>query len=348
MLEFLDQSINNVYLRAFLYLVLTFVALRVVVFLLEKVVLKLTVKTKTNLDDLILKKTSKPITLLVLLVGLKISLLEFPFPEATALLISNLFITLLVISIFYLIYNIFVISFKRVWKRAAKKARTTPNEGIIDLTSGTIKVILILILIIYLLSYWGVEIGPLLAGMGIGGIAIAFALQASLANIFGGISIILDKTVKVGDLVNLPDGTLGKILKISLRATKIKTFDNEIVIVPNSKLANSNIKNVAQPEPKSRVVIPFGVAYGSDIEKVRKVVLSEIKKVKGFVNDPEPSVMFLEMGDSSLNFKAFFFVDSFENRFAAINEANTKIYNALNKAKIEVPFPQMDVHLKKK
>ena len=169
----------------------------------------------------------------------------------------------------------------------------------------------------------------------------------ALSNIFGGVSIILDKSVNVGDLVNLDDGTSGKISKIGIRATKVQTFDNEMIIVPNSKLANSNIKNIAQPEPKSRVVIPFGVAYGTDIEKVRKVVMKEIKTVTGFAKEPEPSVRFVEMGDSSLNFKAYFFVESFEQRFNAIDEANTKIYNALSKNKIEIPFPQMDIHVKK-
>ena len=209
------------------------------------------------------------------------------------------------------------------------------------------KVVLIIATIIYLLSYWGIEIGPLLAGVGIGGIAIAFALQSSLANVFGGISIILDKTIRVGDLVKLSDGTTGTILHIGLRSTRVKTFDNEMIFVPNSKLSNENVQNIAMPEPKSRVVIPFSVAYGSKIEEVKKIVMKEIKTVQGFANDPEPSVRFLEMADSALNFKAYFFVNSYEERFAAIDEANTKIYNALNKAKISIPFPQMDVHLKK-
>jgi potassium-dependent mechanosensitive channel len=149
--------------------------------------------------------------------------------------------------------------------------------------------------------------------------------------------------------VSLDNGAVyGKIMKINLRSTKVQTFNNEIIIVPNSKLAENNIENLAQPEPKSRVVVPFGVAYGSDIEKVKKIVLKEINSVKNIVNEPEPTVKFLEMANSSLNFKAYFFVDSFENKFGALDEANTKIYNALNKNKISIPFPQMDVHLKKK
>ena len=84
-----------------------------------------------------------------------------------------------------------------------------------------------------------------------------------------------------------------------------------------------------------------------DIEKVKKIILAEIKKIKNFVEDPEPRVRFLEMADSSLNFKAFFYVNSFENRFDAIDDANTRIYNILNKNNIEIPFPQRDIHMKK-
>jgi len=113
-------------------------------------------------------------------------------------------------------------------------------------------------------------------------------------------------------------------------------------------LAESIIQNVALPEPKSRVVIRFGVAYGSDIDKVKKIVLKEIRSVANIVlDDPEPKVSFRKMGDSSLDFKALFYVDDYGDRFDAIDEANTKIYNALNKSGIEIPFPQMDVHLKK-
>ena len=338
---------TNPYLIALIYLVAWFVILRVGVYIIEKIVLKLTLKTKTNLDDEIIKKSSKPLTGIILLIGIKISVDKLPLLAEATKIINLSINTLIAIVLLSLIYKIFNLSFTRVIKKIANRTKTKHNEGLLQLTKSTLQVILILAGIIYILQIWGVQVGPLLTGIGIGGVAIAFALQSSLGNIFGGISIILDKSVNVGDLVNLSDGTSGIIEKIGIRATKVKTFDNEIVIVPNSTLSNSNIKNIAQPGPMSRVVIPFGVAYGSDIEKVKKVVLKEIKTITGFTNNPEPSVKFLEMADSSLNFKAFFFVESYEQRFAAIDEANTKIYNALNKNKIEIPFPQMDVHLRK-
>ncbi|OYT36809.1 hypothetical protein B6U91_00330 [Candidatus Pacearchaeota archaeon ex4484_71] len=344
----LEEFIVNDFLRFAILLIGGFIVIRAFIFFLEKGIVRLTSRTKTDLDDLIIEKTSKPLTFLVLVVVLRVAIEELTFGQKIDDIVNRILVSLIFIAIFIMAYAIFFLIMTRAWGMVSKKKSAKKNEGLFHLTTGTLKVIFVVAIFLIVLNYWGVQIGPLLAGIGIGGVAIAFALQSSLGNVFGGISIILDNSVRVGDLVTLPDGVTGKILKIGLRSTKLKTFDNEIIVVPNGKLAESNIHNIAQPEPKSRVVIPFGVAYGSDINKVKKIVLSEIKKVKHFVDAPSPSVKFLEMGDSSLNFKAFFFVESFENRFDAIDEANTRIYDALNKAKIEIPFPQMDIHLKKK
>jgi len=346
-LEFINNITSNVYLGALIYFVTYLIVIGIMAFIVKKIFIKATLKTETNLDDLIIKQMNKPIIYLLFLTGVRFTLERIS--DVTELGIAlEIINSLIVLGGFYLLYVIFDLSFSRAWRRFAKRTKRKPNDALIQLTNVTLKIILVIGGLIYVLSLWGVEIGPLLAGVGIGGIAIAFALQSSLGNIFGGISIILDKSIRVGDVINLEGGTSGRVTHVGLRSTKILSWDNEDLIVPNSKLSESVIHNVAMPEPKSRVVIPFSVAYGSNIEKVKKIVLVELKKIKGFVDNPEPAVRFLEMGNSSLNFKAYFFVESYEVRFAGIDEANTKIYNALNKAGIEIPFPQMDVHLKKK
>ncbi len=344
----LEQYIQNNYLRSLVILVLVFVILRFFVYLVSKILLSLTEKTKTDLDDIILKKSSKPLSFVILVIGLRLALNEIPLSQITQDAIFKIVHSLIIVAVSYLAYSLIDLFLFRGWKKFVKKTESRLDDSLVHFAQGVLKFAWIVTLFLYLLYYWGVEIGPFLAGLGIGGIAVAFALQSTLSNIFGGISLILDRTIRVGDLIYLSDGTQGTIMHIGLRSTKIKTFDNEIVIVPNSKMSEGNIQNVALPEPKTRVVIPFGVAYGSKIEKVKKVVLNELKKISHFVNDPKPMVMFLEMSDSSLNFKAYFYVDSFEYKLSAIDEANTRIYEALTRNKIEIPFPQMDVHLKKK
>lgn len=345
--NFIYGLTENAYLRALIYLAIWFIILKISVFIIEKVVMVLTRKTKTNLDDLIIEKINRPLTLIVLFIGLKISMDELPLSELILGNMHTIANSIIGIIVIYIIYTVFNLIFGRTWRKLAKRAKTKPNDAMIQLTSGALKVLLIILGAIYILGIWGVEIGPLLTGLGIGGIAIAFALQSSLSNVFSGISIILDKSINVGDLVNLDGGASGKIVKIGLRATQVQTYDNEIIIVPNSKLADGYIHNVAQPEPKTRIVVPFGVAYGSDIDKVKKIILKEIKKVRYLCNAPVPSIKFVEMGDSSLNFKVYFFVETFDVKLSALDDANTRIYNALNKAKIEIPFPQMDINLKK-
>ncbi len=321
--------------------------MRTILFFIERISLNLTRKTKTTLDDKLVQKSSRPLTILAFLLSLKFVLEEIVLTKNTMLISTNIIYTLLIIVIAYLAYIVVDIVIINAIKKLTAKTKSNVDDSLISLMSSVLKTALVVVCLLYILDLWGIQIGPLLAGLGIAGLAVALALQPILSNIFSGAAMIFDRSISVGDLVYLDADTKGKIEKIGLRSTKIKTFDNEWIIVPNNKLSESNIQNVALPEPKSRTVIPFGVAYGSDIEKVKKIVLKEIKSLKHLEKDPEPTVKFLEMADSSLNFKAYFYVDSFENRFNAIDEANTKIYNALTKNKIEIPFPQLDVNLKK-
>jgi len=343
----LEQYINNPYLRALVILVGLFVILKLIVFVTEKIILKIVAKTKTDIDDKIIAKTSKPFSILIFLVGFFIAIKEIPFSENLHKVIAEVIFSIIVLVVGYVVYFILDLIIARGWKRFAIRTKSRIDESLSSLVHNMLRIVWLVITFLYLLDLWGVQIGPFLAGLGIAGLAVALALQPVLSNIFSGISIVLDKTVRVGDLVYLDSSTKGTIKKVGIRSTKIQTFDNELIIIPNNKLADGLIQNVALPEPKTRVVIPFSVAYGSNIDKVKKIVLNEVKSINGIVPDEESYVRFVEMANSSLNFKAYFYVGSYGDRFAAIDEANTKIYNALNKNKINIPFPQMDVHLKK-
>lgn len=343
----LEQYISNPYLRALAIVAVVFIVLKLFVFILEKIILRATRKTKTDIDDKIVGKSSKPISLIILLIGVRFAMEEFAISEFVVEIIANIIYSFMIILGGYIAYVVIDLGILAMWKRVSLKTKSEIDDALAGLIHSVLKVVWIVFVFLYLLSLWGIQIGPFLAGLGIGGIAIAFALKESLANIFGGVSIILDKTLKVGDVVFIEDQTKGEVLEIGIRATKINNFDNEVIIVPNAIVANSQIQNIGQPEPKSRVKVDFGVAYGSDVKEVKKIVMAELKKVKYFTNDPEPKIRFMTMADSSINFQALFYVESFEHRMNAIDEANTRIYNALNKAKIEIPFPQRDVHLKK-
>lgn len=341
----IEEYLQNPYVRASLIFLAVFLGVRLLIFIFQKLLPKFTKKTKTDLDDVLLEKTSLPITSIALLIGIRIGIGELRLDETFQVTLNSVWFTLMILVGSFLAY--FVIDAIIVIGVSDLLQKRGSDKSLLQFFHSIIKISIFIGAFLWILSVWGFEIGPLLAGLGIAGLAIAFALQSTLENVFGGISILLDKSVKVGDLVYVDKDVGGKILKINLRSTKIRTFDNELIIVPNGKLASSNIQNVALPEKKTRVVVDFGVAYGSNIEKVKKIVLKELKKIDRILDEPEPVVRFLEMADSSLNFKAYFYVETFDIRLDAKDQANTLIYNALNKNKIEIPFPQMDVHMDK-
>lgn len=344
----LEQYIGNMYLRAGVVFLVVFVVLRVLMFTLSRVLPSLTRKTKTKLDDVIVKKVSMPLTFLAFLAGVRFAIGELNLEETLNETLEGIIITFMIVFGSVLIYYVVDALVTVGYRDFGHKVKGKVNESLLQFFHSLLVIVVILGAFLTILASWGVEIGPLLAGLGVAGIAVAFALQSTLANIFGGISMLLDRSISVGDMVNLDDGTAGYVLKVNLRSTKIRTFDDELVIVPNGKLSESNIKNLALPSPVTRVVVPFSVAYGSNVDRVKKIVLKEIDRIDYVDKEKDVRVRFIAMADSSLNFKAYFYVDTFDNLLNAKDEANTHIYNALNKAGIAIPFPQMDVYIKRK
>jgi MscS family membrane protein len=225
----------------------------------------------------------------------------------------------------------------------AKKTKTKVDEVIIPLLQKSAKVVFLIVAVLWVLDIWQINITPYLAGAGIAGLVLGMALQDSLKNIFGGLTLILDKTFKAGDKVRLESGEVGTIYDIGLRSTKLVTYDHEIIYIPNGYLPNSKIQNYTRPSPKVRVNVKFGVEYGTEIGTVKKVVLSVITKNKEILSEPEPVVDFVEMGDFALLFEAKFWVEKWDTAFAKKIEMTEAIYNALNKSKIGIPFPTQTV-----
>jgi len=183
--------------------------------------------------------------------------------------------------------------------------------------------------------------------LGIAGIAIGLAVKDSLANIFGGVSLILDRNFKIGDKIKLESGEEGVIKDIGLRSTRLLTLDNQLIIIPNGILSNAKIQNFVLPDPKERVAIKFGVEYGSDVKKVKDIVIKAVKNVENILEEPAPEVLLIEMGDFALIFVCRVWVNSYKNAERTKAKATEAIYTALNKAKIVIPYPTHTVYVKK-
>ena len=305
-------------------------------------------KLVTQADEHILKEIQQPLAWLLGGVALHVALVPLNLPAAATTIASNSTTTILIGLLAWLLARL-TRAVLATWQEfAGKHSQTIKDDEVLPLFSRFIAVVIWTGAFVSILAAWGLAIGPLLAGIGLAGIAIGFAVKDSLANIFGGVSLALDKAYKVGDKVRLEDGTVGIIHEISLRSTRIRTFDGDLVMVPNGKVSNDNIYTFTQPSIRSRVAVDFSIAYGSKVEKAREVILKAIKKIEGIEEEPAPAVHFQEMGDSGLAMRLNFWVPDYNQAIFKKREATQAVYDALNKAKIEIPFPQLTLHMRKK
>jgi MscS family membrane protein len=301
-------------------------------------------RTKTKIDDLIIKSASSVIFYVILAIGFKVGFQRFEFESTVFLNVIDTILLAIVTILILRIINTFAEHWKHDW---AEKTESTADDRLIPLVEKILKALVIIIAVIFVFDAWHINITPLLTTAGIAGIAISFAVKDTLANILGGLQLVVDKTFKVGDKVSLESGELGVILDIGLRSTKLRTYDNEVVYIPNGQLANARIKNYTVPDQSLRVNIPFGVEYGSDSEQVRRIVHEAIQKIDQAQENPKPAVEFIKMGDSSLDFLARVWVKNYTEAYTTQLLVTDAIYNALNQAGIGIPFPTHTVYMQK-
>ena len=334
---------GSVALRFLAILIITIIVAFLLKVILKTVLKPLAKKTKTKIDDIIIKSLSSIAFYVIISIGIKIGLSQF---QLTTNIFQNIVSTLLVLIVSIFLFKI-IGHFANLWMKEWKfKTKTSADERLIPFLQKILKAVVIILAVIFIFSAWDVNISPLLATVGIAGLAIGLAVKDSLSNILGGLQLVLDKTFKVGDKVELESGEMGVILDIGLRSTKLKTYDNEVIYIPNGFLANAKIKNFTHPDVSIRVNVEFGVVYGSDTEKVRQVVLDAVKKIDTVIEEPEPVVQFLKMSDFSLNFIARAWVKEYTEAYSTKNRMTDEIYNALNKANIGIPFPTRTVYTK--
>ena len=346
-LELLNKFTANKYIHSIIILLVFFVMSQLFVFLSQKILLRITKKTKTEIDDLIVAKTSKPISFILLLAGIRLAIIPHSIRADILDIMENAISSLIIAIITYIVIVIFDIIISNWGKKFASKTESKVDDEIVILFQRFSKITLSFVGLIFILDVWGVKVGPLLASLGIAGLAVAFALQNTLGNIFGGVSLIVDRSITVDDFIKLDDGTEGFVTDIGLRSTKIKSADGDLIILPNGKLADSKIYNYHKPLPITRATVDFGIKYGSDVEKVKKIVLKEINGIALVLKEPAPKVVFNELGDFALKYKAFFWVSSIEKKLEAKEAAVTAIYNSLNKNRIGIPFPTRMIYVKK-
>jgi small-conductance mechanosensitive channel len=219
------------------------------------------------------------------------------------------------------------------------------DENLMPVARRLTIVALSLIGLSIVLSHFSVDISGLVATLGIGSLALALAAQAALGDTISGFVIMVDRPFRVGDRIEILDlDTWGNVVDIGLRSSRIVTQDNRMVIVPNSVIGRSLIVNHSFPDSHYRLETHVGIAYGTDIDEAREVIINAVQAAEGVMEEKRVEGLFMEFGDSALVFRVRWWIRSYVDYYVMYDRVNSAIYKALNEAGIGIPFPQRDVH----
>ena len=248
----------------------------------------------------------------------------------------------------YILFTILVFSITRVIVRTLERIialRTAEARSAVAATSLLTNLVAITIYAagaIIILGYYGISIAPLITALGVGGMAVALGLQESLANLFAGLHLILSKQVRVGDYIRLDSDNEGRVTDITWRYTTILTSANNTVVVPNAKLSSAILTNYDMPEPQIAVIIPVGVSYDSDLEKVETVTVAVaadvMERLEGSMVKT-PAVFFHTFGDSSIDFNVVLYARRFTDRTQLKHEFIKALTQRYREEGIDIPFP---------
>jgi small-conductance mechanosensitive channel len=317
--------------------------------MMEWITVRFVHQTKTQLDDLLIKGLALPIRLVVLVWGFETGLFQISsLAEQWEPQIARIFFAAYVVVAYILLYRIIDAFTNWYGLEVAHRTNTDLDSRFLNLFRRITFLIITVSLIIILLDRFGVQISGLVATLGIGSLAIALAAQATLGDMFAGFTIMVDQPYGVGDRIELRDiNTWGDVVDIGLRTTRILTRDNRMVSVPNSIIGKGLIVNYSYPDKKYRVETHVGVAYGTDVEFARQVMIEAIRKQDWVMQDEQIEALFLNFGDSALEFRVRCWIENYVETRRIVDKMNTALYYALQEANISIPFPQRDVHIKR-
>jgi len=323
-----DAFLNSLYL-----IVIVVFSINIAVLVFRSYIKKIFHNSKIVFDDALIRELMKPIYILSIFLIFYFLLTQIEYLQKNLLYLDRGIFAIMVgfLSIFF---AKLALIFMDYWLRVKKKAKQTPK-----LLSGIVSALIYLSAAMVVLGYWGVQITPLVAALGVGGLAIGLGLQETLSNFFAGIHIVSDKPVRVGDYIEIGTDVAGTVEDIGWRSTRLKTPQNNVIVIPNSTLVKSVIVNITAESPEVSLSIPLGVAHASDLDKVERALLDEVEKYQksGYLaEESTPLVRFSEFGESGINLNVIVRLHEYSDRFIVKHELIKAIKSRLDKEKIEI------------
>ncbi len=302
-------------------------------------------RTASSLDDYILDAIRRPVSFLIFLIGIYLALHRYSF-----VLLPFLDGLIFVVSVFLVVFTLIRVAVAFLRWYSEKVAREKEGEALahelLPIVDKVAKLIFTAIGLIVILDHFRIEIKSILVTLGVGTLAIGLALQETLANMFGGFTIMLDRPFRLGDRIQLSSGEMGDVQEIGIRSTRVLTMEGNVLVIPNAILVKSMMTNYSFPDRRSRIIIDVGVAYGTDTRFAKKLMLEAATEHPGVMQFPEPVAVFKSFGESALNLSLICFIADFRNRLMVTDVLNTAINAKFAAAGVEIPYPIRSVRIR--
>lgn len=326
---------------------ITFVLASIISWIVFRVLKIATSKTKSFLDDRLLAIARPPIYYSLVITGFSTAVKIMPLSESlTNKLIFGFKTVGVIIWMIALIRVSKVLLQQLAWGGEKSKQRLIQPQTL-PLFDNLSKVVIFAIAVYIIFQIWGIDMTAWVASAGIVGLAVSFAAKDTLANLFSGVFILADSPYKIGDYVVLDGNQRGKVTHIGLRSTRLVTRDDVEVTVPNSIMGNSKVTNQSGgPNPKFRIRVKVGVAYGTDIDQVDDILMKIATNETLVTTTPEPRVRFRNFGGSSLDFELLCWIEDPELRGLTLHKLNSAVYKKFNEEHIEIPYSKQDLYIK--
>ncbi|MDO8532050.1 MAG: mechanosensitive ion channel family protein [Dehalococcoidia bacterium] len=337
-------------LTAIAALVLALPAAYLARWFLQRVVARVAAKTETTLDDELISALSRPLLLGVLLLGVYIALSVLQDIDILqAQIDKGLHVAIYALAV-YTGIRVFRVLVDWYGREVATRMETPIDDKLLPVVRRLGNTVLLAVGALLILDSVGIQVGTLIAALGIGGLAVALAVQPTLSNVFAGAYILSDGSIKHGDFIQIESGTQGYVQDVGWRTTRIRTLQNNLVIIPNSKLADSVVTNFHQPDVSVGFFVDCGVSYDSDLHKVEKVALEVARKVMldtpAGVKDFTPTFWYTKFGDSNIEFVVALRAVGVSDQYVLKHAFIQQITHRFRGEGIEIAYPTRTVHMR--
>lgn len=303
-------------------------------------------KTPLESDNKIISIITRPIFYLILIYGTMESVRLGATQDRVDSVLETIWLVAKIVLVTVMVYRVWHEVLREVGKKLATRTKSDLDDKMVPIFDKLGGVIIAVVGLYFLGSAFGLDMTLFAAGGAVGGLVIAFAAQDTLGNLFAGIFILADQPFKEGDRIEIKEeNTWGDVVDIGLRSTKIRTRDNRLVIIPNRIIGNNAVVNHSIPSTEYRTQTHIGIAYGSDIEKARSVMIEAVKSVPGVDIDRGIDALFINFGDSSLDFRIRWWIPMYADARRTFDKVHTALERGLREAEIEIPFPQRVIHM---